>query len=89
MRKFLIASAVALAASLGAGAAAQAASVNVQIGTRDHYVPRHHHRMERYHTPRKTVVIREGRRNHADCYIKKTVKYRHGERIVKRVRICR
>ena len=87
MHKFILASALALAATFGAGASAQAASVKVVIG--DHHAPRHHQDVRRRHDDRRPVVVENIRPHHRDCVVKKTVKYRHGKRIVRNVRVCR
>ncbi|ORE94025.1 hypothetical protein [Aurantimonas sp. 22II-16-19i] len=87
MRKFILASALALAATFGAGASAEAASVKIVIG--DHQAPRHHAAPRRHHDDRRPVVVERIRPHQRDCVVKKTVKYRHGERIVRKVRVCR
>ncbi|MGN6549739.1 MAG: hypothetical protein ACTHJ3_07590 [Pararhizobium sp.] len=77
MKKLIIASVVALSATLSFGLApASAASVHfgpngVRITERDHHHHRHHWR------------------HHRHCYTKTVRKWHHGHRVVKHVRVCR
>lgn len=81
MRNLLIAAAIALGASVTAGAAAQAADVKIVIG--DQHAP--HHYPVKKHGP--VVVQKVG--PHHDCYTKKVVRYHHGKKVVEKTRVCR
>ncbi|MBO0902606.1 hypothetical protein [Jiella sonneratiae] len=81
MRKLIIASALAFAASLGAGAAAQAADVKVVIGDTHAPAPRHH-------VIHKGPVVVEKVKHHKDCYTKKVVRYHHGKKVVEKTKVC-
>lgn len=87
MRKLIFASAVALGASLTLGASASYADVTVRLGDNDHYHHYHH-----YHHDHVIGRVDDGyyhHRHHRDCMTKTVVTHRHGDRIVKKTRICR
>ncbi|NDW07288.1 hypothetical protein [Jiella pacifica] len=85
MRKFLIAAAVAVAASFSAGASANAADVKIVIG-HDRAPARHHVAPK----PIRGYVVRHRQVRHRDhCSFKKVVSYRHGHKRVKTVKVCR
>jgi len=79
MRNLVLASIVALTASVSFGAAAQAAGVTVTIGDRDHH--RHPQVVHR--------VFRDHHRRGRDCFTKKVVTHRHGRRMVEKTKVCR
>ncbi|MCB8837849.1 hypothetical protein [Aurantimonas sp. VKM B-3413] len=83
MRRLLLASALALTASLSFGASAQAAGVTVVIG--DHHPDhvRDHHRRPVTHRERRHMA-----RAH-DCFTKKVVTRQHGRKVVKTTKVCR
>lgn len=86
MRKFIIATAIALTASLSAGASANAADVKVVIG-HDRAPSRHHAVVVK---PVHGHVVRHRQVRHREhCTVKKVVSYRHGHKRVKKVKICR
>lgn len=81
MRKFMIASALALATTLTAGVGAASADVSVRLGTNGVAVSQHrdYHPRRHYH-----------HRHHArHCFKKRVVSYYHGRKVVKVKTICR
>lgn len=80
MRKLLIASAFAIAASLSFGVGAQAASLTIHTGPGPVVHYRHHHRHHRHWA--------RWHRRHHHCYTKTVVIKHHGHRTVRRTRVC-
>ncbi|WP_209595458.1 hypothetical protein [Jiella mangrovi] len=99
MRKFIISAAVALAATLSAGAAAQAANTKVIIVDKDaartHASEKHHGQVivEKHNG---SVVVKKSATKHVgktqshkkDCRTKKVVKIQHGKKVVEKTRVC-
>lgn len=78
MRKLVLASVVALGASLSFGAAAQAASVTIGVGNDGVRATEHHHRHWRH----------DHWRHRHHCWTKRVVHYHHHRRVVKTTRVC-
>ena len=104
MRKFIIAATVALAASLTAGASAQASGLKIIIGDQQGHSVRHAEKDRPVHVisdtrhkpvPYKVIkkVVTKWDRKHLsrkrDCYDKKVVTFHRGRKVVKMKTVCR
>ncbi len=82
MKSLLIAAMIAIGGVAAAGMPAQAASVTIQTDNGGHY-----DRYDGHH--RRDHDRRHWRRHHErNCWVKVRRSWHHGERVIRRVRVC-
>jgi hypothetical protein len=87
MKSLLIAAMIAIGGVAAAGVPAQAASVTIQTDNGGHY-DRYDRHYDRYDRDRYHHRDRWRRHHERNCWVKVRRSWHHGERVIRRVRVC-